>query len=99
LYLTGDFNCRKGSSPYSSIVDNGDFVDARTVAAADNSVVNGTFHAYGTADMEIDFCFYRGDETVLEYEIISQKYISEGETEAGFVSDHYGVIVTFKKEG
>ena len=99
LYLTGDFNCRKGSSPYSSIVENGDFVDARTVAAADNSVVNGTFHDYGTADMEIDFCFYRGDETVLEYEIISQKYVSEGETEAGFVSDHYGVIVTFKKEG
>ena len=98
IYLTGDFNCKPDTSPYESI-KRGGFVDSRDVAIEDISVVDGTYHAYGKKESEIDFCFYRGEETVLQYEIISKKYVSEGETEPGFVSDHYGVIVTFKKEG
>ena len=98
VYLTGDFNCKNTSKPYETIINNGGFVDARKVALEDKSVVNGTYHNYGTKESEIDFCFYKGDEVVLEYEIISQKYISEGETEPGFVSDHYGVIVVFERK-
>lgn len=98
VYLTGDFNCKPETSPYNTITQNG-FVDSRDAAAEDISVVSGSYHAYGKKESEIDFCFYRGDETVLQYEIISKSYISEGESEPGFVSDHYGVIATFKKEG
>jgi endonuclease/exonuclease/phosphatase family metal-dependent hydrolase len=98
VYLTGDFNCKPETTPYNAIV-NGGFTDSRRAALMDISIVNGSYHAYVGKDREIDFCFFKGDETAIEYEIISKNYISEGETEPGFVSDHYGVIVTFKKEG
>ena len=98
IYLTGDFNCKPETSPYEAIIRVG-FADSRDVAAEDVSVVSGSYHAYGQKESEIDFCFFKGEETVLRYEIISKKYISEGESEPGFVSDHYGVMATFKKEG
>lgn len=98
IYLTGDFNCQPETSPYEAIIKSG-FADSRDVAIEDISVVNGSYHAYGKKENEIDFCFFKGNEDVLQYEIISKSYISEGETEPGFVSDHYGVMATFKKEG
>ena len=98
IYLTGDFNCQPATSPYEAIIKSG-FADSRDVAIEDISVVNGSYHAYGKKENEIDFCFFKGNEDVLQYEIISKSYISEGETEPGFVSDHYGVMATFKKEG
>lgn len=98
IYLTGDFNCKPETSPYEAIIRGG-FADSRDVAAEDVSVVSGSYHAYGQKESEIDFCFFKGEETVLRYEIISKNYISEGESEPGFVSDHYGVMATFKKEG
>ena len=98
VYLTGDFNCKPETTPYQTLSRAG-FTDAHKVALEDKSVVGGTYHNYGTKESEIDFCFYRGEEVVLEYEIISQKYISEGETEPGFVSDHYGVITVFERKG
>ena len=98
IYLTGDFNCKPETSPYEAIIRGG-FADSRDAAAEDVSVVSGSYHAYGQKESEIDFCFFKGEETVLRYEIISKNYISEGESEPGFVSDHYGVMATFKKEG
>lgn len=98
IYLTGDFNCKPETSPYEAIIRGG-FADSRDAAAEDVSVVSGSYHAYGQKESEIDFCFFKGEETVLQYEIISKNYISEGESEPGFVSDHYGVMATFKKEG
>ena len=85
--------CEQGEL-YKAIVEGG-FTDARRSGAEDLSVVDGSYHAYTGKDREIDFCFFKGEETALKYEIISKSYISEGETEPGFVSDHYGVIVTF----
>ena len=97
VYLTGDFNCKNDSTPYSSI-EYGGFVDARKVALENNSTVDGTYHAYGKQSQEIDFCFFKGEDTVLSYEIISKKYIGEMDTEPGFVSDHYGVISVFERK-
>lgn len=98
IYLTGDFNFTADTTPYDTIT-RADFIDSHTVAETDASTVGGTYHNFGKKEREIDFCFYRGEETVLEYEVISQNYASEGESEPGYVSDHYGVLVTFKKEG
>ena len=97
IYLTGDFNCTPNSTPYFTVT-NCNFVDAHTVALEDISTVTGSFHGYGEHNSEIDFCFFKGEETVLSYEIISKKYIGEMDTEPGFVSDHYGVITVFERK-
>lgn len=98
IYLTGDFNCPQGSDPYNAII-NGGFVDSETDK---NNVtkdgVNITFHDYWANDpndppSKIDFCFYKGNVTALEYEIITENY---DDNEYVYVSDHYGVIATFQ---
>ena len=97
IYLTGDFNCKNSATSYYSITAGG-FVDSRIVAAEDLSEVKGTYHAYGEHNTEIDFCFYKGKQNVLSYEIISKKYLGEMDTEPGYVSDHYGVFVVFERK-
>ena len=97
VYLTGDFNCTNTSTPYLAVELVG-FVDTRKAALEDRSNVKGTFHDYGQSDREIDFCFSKGEESVLSYEIISKKYMGEMDSEPGFVSDHYGVMVVFERK-
>ena len=94
VYLTGDFNCGKDSRPYNAIRMGG-FVDARTIANEDVAPIRGTYHGYTSGANEIDYCFVLNPGEVLTYDIITKHYVSEGETEPGFVSDHYGVLVTF----
>lgn len=97
VYLTGDFNCTNTSTPYLTVELVG-FVDTHKAALEDRSNVKGTFHDYGQSDREIDFCFSKGEEAVLSYEIISKKYMGEMDSEPGFVSDHYGVMVVFERK-
>ena len=97
VYLTGDFNCTVDSSPYN-IIEDGGFVDPQKVALEDTSTVNGTYHGYNGQEYMFDYCFFRGEDTVLQYEIVSKNYIGEMDTEPGFVSDHYGVFVVFERK-
>lgn len=96
IYLTGDFNFTNESSAYAKVVDAG-FADSRVIVTEDVAPMKGTFHSYrdGETNSEIDFCFVMNAGEALEYDIITKKYASEGESEVGFVSDHYGVLVTF----
>lgn len=91
IYLTGDFNCEPDTAPYNKILSGG-FTDSGTAATEDD--VDVTFHGYGKVEPEmIDFCFYKGNVTALEYEIITENY---DDNEYVYVSDHYGVIATFQ---
>lgn len=90
IYLTGDFNCGRGSDPYNAVA--GTFTDAREVAWVEASTMRGTFHGYhDQAYSEIDFVFHSEHSLPIRYEIISKKY-------ENFVSDHYGVMVEFVME-
>jgi endonuclease/exonuclease/phosphatase family metal-dependent hydrolase len=90
IYLTGDFNCGRGSDPYNVVA--GTFTDAREGAWVDASTMRGTFHGYrDQAFSEIDFVFHSEHSLPIRYEIISKKY-------ENFVSDHYGVMVEFVME-
>ena len=71
------------------------FTDSHSAAKKDLSTVKGSYHGYSNLDREIDFCFFKGADRVLTYEIISKDYAGEGESTPGFVSDHYGVMATF----
>ena len=97
IYITGDFNCLVDSRPYMTMTTR--FVDSRSVALEDNSTVNASYHGYNGQEYMFDYCFFKGEDTVLYYEIISKNYIGEMDTEAGFVSDHYGVITVFERKG
>ncbi len=96
IYLTCDLNATENEMAHDTIYSRA-FIDVRDLALEDLSKGKGTYHAFGHIEngKEIDFCFHRGNDTVLSYEIIDKNYASEGETEEGFVSDHYGVLVTF----
>lgn len=90
IYLTGDFNCGRGSDPYNAVA--GTFTDAREGAWVEASTMRGTFHGYhDQAYSEIDFVFHSEHSLPIRYEIISKKY-------ENFVSDHYGVMVEFVME-
>ena len=90
IYLTGDFNCGRGSDPYNVVA--GTFTDAREGAWVDASTMRGTYHGYrDQAFSEIDFVFHSEHSLPIRYEIISKKY-------ENFVSDHYGVMVEFVME-
>ena len=88
IFLTGDFNTGYGKQPYLTVT--GSMVDSRKQADVDVSTVKGTFHNYGRANNEIDFCFYAPlKATPVAYRVLSDDY-------DGFVSDHYGVIAYFQ---
>ena len=100
IYMTGDFNAVEDSRPHM-LMENFEFVDSRSVAREDKSTVNVTCHEYfeGEEQWVFDYCFFKGEDTVLSYEIISKNYAGEMDTEPGFVSDHYGVIAVFERKG
>ena len=99
IYITGDFNCTVDSTPYITMTTC-KFVDSRTVALEDNSTVNESYHGYNSGDPYMfDYCFFKGEDTVVYYEIISKNYVGVMDTEPGFVSDHYGVFTVFERKG
>ena len=98
IYITGDFNCVVDSRPYRTLKSYG-FVESRSVTLKDNSTVNESFHGYNEEQPYMfDYCFFKGEDKVIYYEIISKNYIGEMDTEPGFVSDHYGVITVFERK-
>ena len=98
IYLMADLNSTEDGAAHDYIYSRA-FVDARDLAAEDLSEGKGTYHGYGRLESgkekEMNFCFHRGNDTVYSYEIIEKQYAANGESEAGYISDHYGVLVTF----
>ena len=85
-FLTGDFNGTPGEPFYPLITDS--YSDSRALAITDRSEVDYTYQAYGNAKVLCDYCFCSpGTVAVLEYNILDDQY-------DGYVSDHYGVLVT-----
>ena len=92
VYLTGDMNCYSGTFPYNVLAE--ELRDAHCETWIDNSTVQQSYHDYGNriGNAEIDFIFHNDKLTPVQYEIISKDY-------DGYVSDHYGVIVEFVRDG
>ena len=85
-FLTGDFNGVADEPFYSQVTEI--YRDAGVTAVDNNSAVDYSFHAYGNAEALVDFCFCSPKTiTVLDYRILDDQY-------GGYVSDHYGVLVT-----
>ena len=97
IYLCCDLNATEADGSHTFIYDRA-FIDVRDLALEDLSQGKGTYHAYGHIEggREVDFCFHKGNDTVLSYEIIDKKYTTKSNSEAGFVSDHYGILATFQ---
>lgn len=85
-FLTGDFNGDPSEPFYSAVTSVYD--DAHTTAISDFSSVAYSFHGYGQTEELLDFCFHSPENvTILDYRILDDKY-------DGYVSDHYGILVT-----
>ncbi len=91
IYLACDLNAVEDDESHTYIYGRA-FIDVRDLALEDLSIGMGTYHAYGHIDggKETSFCFHRGNDTVRSYEIIDKSY-------GGYVSDHYGILVTFER--
>ncbi len=85
-FLTGDFNAKNTSSAYSLTTEV--FRDSKVSTFKNLSEVNYTYHGYGKSKSAIDYCFHTPyNTTVLDYKILDDQY-------DGYVSDHYGVLIT-----
>ena len=85
-FLTGDFNGEPGEPYYSEVT--AWYEDAGNTAITDSSAVDYSYHGYGQTEVLADFCFHSPDNvTILDYRILDKQY-------GGYVSDHYGVLVT-----
>ena len=85
-FLTGDFNGTSDEEYYSGIT--AWYVDSAQDAIKNSSSVDYSYHGYGRTQALVDFCFHSpGNVTVLDYRILDDWY-------DGYVSDHYGVLVT-----
>lgn len=84
VFLVGDFNRQPGTETYHYVLTR--LRDARLETLHDDSQINYTYHAYGSKKRLIDYCFFRGDQTViLNTRILDDDY-------GGYVSDHYGFL-------
>ena len=85
-FLTGDFNGEANEPFYSEVT--GVYADARTVAVNNSSTADFSFHGYGQQQVLIDYCFCSPkNTTILDYQILDTQY-------GGYVSDHYGILIT-----
>jgi endonuclease/exonuclease/phosphatase family metal-dependent hydrolase len=85
-FLTGDFNAGNKSSAYALTTEI--FRDSKISALKNISEINHTYHGYGKSKSLIDYCFHTPYNTaVLDYKILDDQY-------EGYVSDHYGVLIT-----
>lgn len=85
--ITGDFNCKEGTTAYEKIV-NGGFAD--TKRNAEQTMSGATWHNFGvnsTKGSPIDFIFVtRGMASVKSYKIITDKI------DGDYPSDHFPVV-------
>ena len=97
MYLACDLNATYDDGAHTALYDRA-FIDTRDITAKDLSEGKGTYHAFGNIEggKETSFVFHRGNDNVKSYEIIDKKYTAKGQSGEGFVSDHYGVLVTFE---
>ena len=85
-FLTGDLN-GEPNEPLYSVATNW-YVDSRTTAIQNNSSVDYTYQNYGKSHRLYDYCLHSPKNiTILDYQILDDQY-------GGYVSDHYGVLVT-----
>jgi endonuclease/exonuclease/phosphatase family metal-dependent hydrolase len=87
FFMTGDFNATSGEPAYAVAVSA--MKDSATTCEKNSSAVDFTFHNYGNDNKHIiDYCFHSPkDITVHEYKILDEQF-------DGYVSDHYGILVT-----
>lgn len=85
-FLTGDFNGESYEPFYPQVT--AWYRDAASTAITDSSKVHYSYHGYGKEQWMIDYCFHSPrNVTVLDYHILS-------DVVEGYVSDHYGLLVT-----
>ena len=96
VYITLDLKANTDSDTYFDMISARGYDDVRGLAKEDLSEGYGTYHFFGNAEKgrEENFWFARGYGEILSYEIITEKYKGEKDTEAGYVSDHYGILIT-----
>lgn len=96
VYLALDLKCEVDGDVYYDMIANRGFDDARLLALEDKSEGMGSNHFFGRAEEGREECFWFAREygEVLSYEVISSKYKGKNDAEAGFVSDHYGILLT-----
>ena len=96
VYLALDLKCEVDGDVYYDMIANRGFDDARLLALEDKSAGKGSNHFFGRAEEGREECFWFAREygEVLSYEVIVGKYKGENDTEAGYVSDHYGILLT-----
>ena len=96
VYLALDLKCEVDGDVYYDMIANRGFDDARLLALEDKSAGKGSNHFFGRAEEGREECFWfvREYGEVLSYEVIVGKYKGENDTEAGYVSDHYGILLT-----
>lgn len=97
MYLTCDLNGTEEEEAHTLIYERA-FIDTRDITAKDLSEGKGTRHYFGSVEpaIETSFIFHRGNDNVTSYEIIDKSYAANGQSTPGFVSDHYGVLVSFE---
>ena len=96
VYLALDLKCEVDGDVYYDMIANRGFDDARNLALEDRSEGMGSNHFFGNAENGREECFWFAREygEVLSYEVVDDKYKGESDAEAGFVSDHYGILLT-----
>ena len=96
VYLALDLKCEVDGDVYYDMIANRGFDDARLLALEDKSEGKGSNHFFGRAEEGREECFWFAREygEVLSYEVIVGKYKGENDAEAGYVSDHYGILLT-----
>jgi endonuclease/exonuclease/phosphatase family metal-dependent hydrolase len=96
VYIALDLKTDTYSDTYFDMISVRGYDDVRNLALEDRSEGYGANHFFGNVEKGKDECFWfaRGYGEVLSYEIITKKYKGEKDTEAGYVSDHYGILIT-----
>lgn len=85
-FLIGDFNAEAHEDFYA--LATAVYHDAELSSVNDFSHVHYTFHNYGRSEKHTDYCFHSPENTtVLAYKVLDDQY-------GGYVSDHYGVLIT-----
>ena len=87
VVLTGDFNVIPDNTVLK-VLDNAEMLDARTTA--EETVDLPTFNGFGDEDESprvIDYIYYRGFSSCLEYETIVKTYEN-----VPYISDHYPIV-------
>ena len=89
VYITGNFNSGLGTVVYNEVTSS--YTDTRP---SGNTME--TYIGSGSSKYILDYCFYKGEDVVDSFEILTKKYQASGDASAMLVSDHYAVKVVFK---